>query len=260
MPDKDEHLKMRAIQYATLLLLAGLLLTGCGTTGTEPVRDAVPVAKPATATTEPSPVTGAPDLCQHGQRQSPIDIGLVEPRPLMPLRLNYRPGSLSWVPDRPRPTFAVENGGHIELYGQRYQLYEISVVAPSEHAAGGERHAAEIQALHRSAGGEIAAIGMALVVGEQTNPLVQLAEQADGQSPLGPFDAGVLFPAGDTIGSYRAYTGSLTLPPCTENVRWVLLNAAGELSADQQAWLGRHYPDAARALQPANERTVYLAE
>jgi len=40
----------------------------------------------------------------------------------------------------------------------------------------------------------------------------------------------------------------------------VLLNAAGELTSDLQAWLGQHYPNAARALQPANERKVYLAE
>ena len=55
---------------------------------------------------------------------------------------------------------------------------------------------------------------------------------------------------------YYTYTGSLTSPPCTENVQWYVLKKPMEVSADQIARFGRLYPMNARPPQPRNDRDM----
>jgi carbonic anhydrase len=55
---------------------------------------------------------------------------------------------------------------------------------------------------------------------------------------------------------YYMYTGSLTVPPCTENIQWHVLKTPIEISADQLARFGRLYPMNARPTQPRNDRDV----
>jgi carbonic anhydrase len=66
-------------------------------------------------------------------------------------------------------------------------------------------------------------------------------------------DAAAMLPH-DT--SYYMYTGSLSAPPCTEGVRWLVLKTPGELSAAQINAFARLFPDDARPLQPLNTRIV----
>ncbi|MEZ4873556.1 MAG: carbonic anhydrase family protein [Bdellovibrionales bacterium] len=50
--------------------------------------------------------------------------------------------------------------------------------------------------------------------------------------------------------------GSLTIPPCSEGVRWVVLNTAKTMSSDQLAALKKYYENNNRPIQPLNGRTV----
>jgi carbonic anhydrase len=50
--------------------------------------------------------------------------------------------------------------------------------------------------------------------------------------------------------------GSLTTPPCTENVTWYVLKTPIQLSADEIARFARLYPMNARPVQPLNGRDL----
>ena len=50
--------------------------------------------------------------------------------------------------------------------------------------------------------------------------------------------------------------GSLTTPPCTEDVLWLVLKQPQPVSVEQQAIFARLYAPNARPLQPANGRNI----
>jgi len=58
---------------------------------------------------------------------------------------------------------------------------------------------------------------------------------------------------------YFTYTGSLTTPPCSEGVRWIVLKSPSTLSKAEIAIFASHYPNDARPVQDLNGRHVLVA-
>ena len=55
---------------------------------------------------------------------------------------------------------------------------------------------------------------------------------------------------------FYAYGGSLTTPPCTEGVQWIVLKEPIELSGDQIHRFIRAYGPIARPVQPLHKREI----
>ena len=55
---------------------------------------------------------------------------------------------------------------------------------------------------------------------------------------------------------YYTFTGSLTIPPCSEGVTWYVLKSIAQLSAEQLAAFAKIYPLNARPIQPLNNREI----
>ena len=68
-----------------------------------------------------------------------------------------------------------------------------------------------------------------------------------------PADVDALLPKGR---SALRYTGSLTTPPCSEGVRWLVLTDPVELSAEQIAAFTAIFSGNNRPVQPLGERTI----
>ena len=65
--------------------------------------------------------------------------------------------------------------------------------------------------------------------------------------------------AADLLPRHRGYfefEGSLTTPPCTEGVRWMVLREPEEISPSEIATFGRLYHDNARPTQASHGRVV----
>lgn len=56
---------------------------------------------------------------------------------------------------------------------------------------------------------------------------------------------------------YYTYVGSLTTPPCTAGVDWVIFQQPMTVSTAQLAQFTRRYPDNARPTQPLKARVIY---
>ena len=69
----------------------------------------------------------------------------------------------------------------------------------------------------------------------------------------GPTEAAKLLPRKT---GYYTFQGSLTTPPCSEEVTWLVLKSPTKIADAQIAAFGKIYPLNARPVQPLNGRTI----
>ena len=141
----------------------------------------------------------------------------------------------------------------------RYDLVQFHYHSPSEHVVDGKSFAAELHLVHSGAEGRLAVVGILLAEGSQHEayePFVQNLPVAKGdvRNTGATIDAADLLPGTQT--TFR-YGGSLTTPPCTEDVRWLVMTIAVEMSSEQVKALGSLFEEGNnRPVQPLNDRSL----
>ncbi|MCP2264700.1 carbonic anhydrase [Promicromonospora thailandica] len=204
--------------------------------------------------------------CSSGNAQSPIDLPAhaAETTPEH-LRVTAEPTEAESVDTGHTVQLVPEGAGSaVEWEGLDHDLAQVHFHAPSEHTVDGEALAAEFHLVHTTAAGDTLVVGVLAQEGPEQNaawqPFVEGAE-APGTDGLA-LDVEAMLPADPT---FETYLGSLTTPPCTEGVRWVVYTTPVELSADQLAVLEEaSHGHNARTTQPEGDRhpaggTVVLA-
>ena len=199
--------------------------------------------------------------CGNGKSQSPIDIqtGKVHSAALPPLEFNYKPGALHIIDNGHTVQVNVDPGSTLEVGKDRYALVQLHFHHPSEERVNGKSAGMEAHLVHRDAEGHLAVVAVLLNSGKQ-NALVEtlwqhLPKQKEIEaSPKGvSVDPAVLIPPNH---SYFTYVGSLTTPPCSEGVRWLVLKSPQTLSKQEIAIFSARYPNDARPLQKLNGREI----
>lgn len=208
--------------------------------------------------------------CRDGVEQSPIDVS--NAMPFEDSGLDRRIGeTILSVAQRAR-VMDIINNGHtiqvtndvpmtIDLGGTNYELVQFHFHAPSEHTIDGERSPLEVHFVHRSAEGELAVLGILVEKGEY-NPLMQtilasLPDRPGDNRHLEDLDLDMneLRPLPQ---HYYRYKGSLTTPPCSEGVQWVIMADKREISSDQMADIVSRLHANFRPVQPIGERRIGL--
>jgi carbonic anhydrase len=141
----------------------------------------------------------------------------------------------------------------------RYELKQVHFHSPSEHTVDGESFAMEIHLVHSNEDGHLAVVGVMIEEGEEDpmlNRIWSFMPEKVGEStesPLTVFEAGVMPPTRD----YFAYNGSLTTPPCSEGVRWIVLSESLTASVAQiERFQERVGPATNRPVQDHNARII----
>jgi carbonic anhydrase len=197
-------------------------------------------------------------ICVAGQRQSPIDLPAAPSGDLPKLSFHYRPTPLEAENNGHTIEVKVESDSYLRIGQERYKLVQFHFHTPSEHRLHGEEFPMELHFVHRNALGELAVVGVFLREGA-ANPLIQeIWDAVSGEAGLaaahtGEIDPEDLLPANR---DYYRYAGSLTTPPCTEGVRWHVLEEPVDLSAAQVDEFRAIFPHNARPLQFLNGRPV----
>ncbi len=200
--------------------------------------------------------------CAGGQRQSPIDIRDGLAVDLEPVHFNYQPGHFSVLDNGHTLQVNVAPGDSIEVAGRRYELVQFHFHRPSEERIAGRRFAMSLHLVHRDDEGRLAVVTLLVDQGEP-QPVVQQVwnnlplERGETQPTREMLDPAKLLPADRR---YYTYMGSLTTPPCTEGVRWIVMRQPVTLSAAQIDLFARIYPMNARPLQSADGRRILQSE
>lgn len=197
-------------------------------------------------------------VCGSGTRQSPIDLGAATPNDL--------PGPDPWYRRTAATRFGTEwgmvlrfeAGSTVQIDGHPYELLQAHTHAPSEHTIEGRRFPAELHLVHRHASGQLAVLAVLLDEGQENPDLAPLLPpwpQPDREEQLEPISTIALLPA--SFACYR-YEGSLTTPPCTEGVRWIVFSTPLTASPAQLTGLAEMLGPSNRPVQPRHEREIWL--
>jgi carbonic anhydrase len=196
--------------------------------------------------------------CATGQRQSPIDLRDGIAVDLEPIRFAYSPTSFRVV-DSGRNLQVAIFGGGFNLLGKNFELIRIQFHRPAEITIDGKTFEMDAQLVHKSEDGKLAIVTVLLEQGAE-NQLVQMVlnnlplEKGGEVSPPGQsLDASRLLPVNRR---YYTFMGSLTTPPCTEDVLWLVLRQPQQISPEQLMIFQRLYKPNARPLQPAFGRII----
>jgi carbonic anhydrase len=196
--------------------------------------------------------------CDIGKRQSPIDIRDGIKVDLEGVRFDYRLTKFTIVDNGHTVQVNVGAGSAIHVMGKRYELVQFHFHKPSEERVFGRPFDMVIHFVHKDYDDNIAVIAVLLETGAE-NPQIQTLwnnmplEANQELSPADVLDPMRLMPENRT---YWTYMGSLTTPPCTENVLWMVMKQPQQISPEQIAIFARLYKNNARPVQPANGRLV----
>jgi len=202
--------------------------------------------------------------CSAGREQSPIDIRNSQKAELPALRFQYQSGPLKYLINngytiRVNYHDAPAAGSFLTVGGTRYQLTQLHFHHPSEEYINGKPYDMVLHLMHEASDGKIAGVAVLLKAGRANATIQQIwahMPKTEGKEMEVP---GVeLNPAGmlPQNSAYYTYRGSLTAPPCTEDVTWFVLKTPVDVSPEQIKAFAKLYPRDVRPLQPINGRIV----
>lgn len=203
------------------------------------------------------------ESCARGHAQSPIDIRNAKAAQLAPLEFSYGPVAPEIVNNGHTIQVNVPKGQSLRVGGHAYELVQFHFHTPSEERVEGKPSAMVAHFVHRDAEGKLAVVAVLIQPGKGNTGfdtvlahLPQRAGQTVSVDGL-ELDLAALLPARRR---YWEFEGSLTTPPCSEGVRWMVLTQPVTVSPEAIRNLRRLYPANARPVQPLNGRVVRVSQ
>jgi len=199
--------------------------------------------------------------CKEGQSQSPINIVDAQDIPLPEISFSYQAVPFHLVNNGHTIMADYAPGSQITIDGKTYKLLQFHFHTPSENAVDDQLYPMEAHLVHADENGQLAVVGVMFRRGN-ANPFISSLVQfmpvlanSDVRVTTTSINAMDILP---TTRDYYSWDGSLTTPPCTEGVKWMLLKEPVEVSQEQVDKLNAimHGPNN-RPLQPLYERTVF---
>lgn len=199
--------------------------------------------------------------CSTGREQSPVDLNDAIHAKLDSPAPEWQALPLEVVNNGHTIQVNCVKGASLTLDGVSYDLLQYHFHHPSEHHIAGTSFDMEVHFVHKAANGNLAVLGVMIAKGDE-NPALEsiwklMPEKAgDLVKSAQTLNPEALLPEDDQV-SYR-YAGSLTTPPCSEIVSWVVYRTPITASSEQIAQFARLFPLNARPVQPLNRRKLLL--
>ncbi|XP_060201430.1 carbonic anhydrase Nec1-like isoform X1 [Lycium barbarum] len=214
------------------------------------------------------------ETCNCGKMQSPIDISScnVKIQRKLDHKKIYKPCN-STIKNRGHAISLQWHGdaGSIWMNGTKYSLLQIHWHSPSEHTINGRRYALELHMVHQSTDEKVnnkIVVNAVLYKLGLPDPFLftlgrhifSMMDQEGAERNLGMINPNYI--ANMHSKRYYEYKGSLTTPPCTEGVTWIVNNKVQTVSIFQVMLLRKAVLDYAesnaRPQQPLNNRQINL--
>lgn len=194
-----------------------------------------------------------------GKNQSPINLsGLINAK-LKPIIFQYKSGSTDILNNGHTIQINAAMGSSITVDGVQFELKQFHFHAPSENLINGKSYPLEAHLVHADKDGNLAVVAVMFTEGKANQALEkawrqipkQAGEKLSLTSNISPLD---VLPENR---HYYRFNGSLTTPPCSEGVRWLVMKQSISASKEQMETFMQvmHHPNN-RPVQSVNARPI----
>lgn len=194
--------------------------------------------------------------------QSPVNIDTDEviPAQLSEIEYEYEPFEMSIVDNGHTIQVQGTENSFITVEGKRYQFMQFHFHSPAEHTIDGERLPLEMHLVHLEEGTEnLVVLGILIEEGTTENSFLEKVfseipeEKEEMKSTDVQLNLSDYIPPAQT---HYTYVGSLTTPPCTVGVDWIVFEEPITASSEQLEEFSQVYDDNSRPVQPLDNRRV----
>jgi carbonic anhydrase len=198
-------------------------------------------------------------ICATGVNQSPIDLtGFIE-SDLSPIGLAYKSGGYEVINNGHTIQVNYRSGSSLAIDDHIYKLKQFHFHSPSENHINGKSYPMEAHLVHADKNGNLAVIGVMFEEGDENKVLKEIWSRklfmAGSKKEL-PFNVSAddILPVNQ---DYYRFNGSLTTPPCSEGVLWLVMKQPITVSKEQiQQFRDMMQQPTNRPIQPINARPV----
>ncbi len=208
-------------------------------------------------------------LCGEGKGQSPINIDKANVQGNANWSFDYQTTSLHIAHNEHMDDIldnghtiqvTVEEGSTFTFAGKTYHLKQFHFHTPSEHTINGKNLPMEMHLVHQSDDKSLAVVSVLFEEGKVANEniakIVANLPAAKGESKhITDVNLELSMHLPKDNQAYH-YVGSLTTPPCSESVQWLVLRNTAKVTAEQVAAFSSKIGPNNRPVQGINERTI----
>jgi len=201
--------------------------------------------------------------CKDGRSQSPIDIAGAKEADSPGIEFSYSDAPLEILNNGHAIQANYADGSHITVNGEEFELLQFHFHGPSEDTVDGKHYDMQAHLVHKNKSGGLAVVGVFLTKGKENDFIKALwahmpeEEGVKNSVPEVMINAKSLLPED---GTYYSFSGSLTTPPCTEGVKWMVMKQPVEVSEAQIKEFSSVIHMNARPTQPINDRVIKVGK
>ncbi|MCH9813503.1 MAG: carbonic anhydrase family protein [Epsilonproteobacteria bacterium] len=198
-------------------------------------------------------------MCTQGQNQSPVNITDLTEADMETLKLDYSALAKDFVNNGHTVQVNFPQGSTLTIDEKEFTLKQFHFHTPSENHINGKSYPMEAHLVHANQTGALAVIAIMLTEGKE-NPffktlVANLPQQAKEHKDISKTQLNAIDMLPKDKDYYR-FSGSLTTPPCSEGVRWIVLKNAVEISKESLAAFSNVMGKNNRPIQAINAREI----
>lgn len=202
------------------------------------------------------------ETCASGVTQSPINITKAEKADLPELEFQYQETTPSIVNNGHTIQINLASGNFLKVGTQKLELLQFHFHTPSEEQINGKRSDMVAHFVHKSADGQLGVVALLIKSGARNKAFTGIFQHLPRKGETISVEnlklnLSAMLPSNK---NYYTFTGSLTTPPCTENVQWIVLKQAISLSSNQIKAFKNQYAFNARPVQALHERQILVSD
>jgi carbonic anhydrase len=195
--------------------------------------------------------------CANGKNQSPVNIESATDADLKDLQFDYQGKVISLLNNGHTLQTSLEGSNTLKVDGKAFELKQFHFHTPSENHVDGKEYPLEAHFVHADEQGNLAVVAVFFKLGESNSTLAKLLQNIPSKDQniaiKVPFDADALIPSDK---EYYRFSGSLTTPPCSEGVRWLVLKDVQSISPEQVKQFANVMGENNRPIQALNARLI----
>ena len=194
--------------------------------------------------------------CEIGTKQSPIMIAYTTPATLPALTFYYNKSSATARMAEHMLDLEIKGKNILRIANEPYMLTNIQFHSPSEHVVKNKFYLMEIHLVHKSFSGKQLNLALFVEAGAANSAFDSITDQLPNKNKVNTqldIDPTALLPS--SLG-YYAYSGSLSRPPCTEDVEWRVLKKPISSSKEQMSHITKIVGRNSRLEQPIYSRAI----